>query len=341
MPRVSSNRVKQGDIAACLGITQAAVSRALKCDPRLTAEIIQKVHETAARLGYRKNLLAKSLIKGYSQIIGYYAPTMASGYYQAMLRGIQNTVRAHEHCLMLNMWSDDNVTNDDEENIRVLRDYGSDGLLVVAKTLSVWEKTIHYSLVSEGYPVVFVNTIVDIPGACCVTSNDIAGVELLLQHLLALGHRNIAMAGAQYGHDPFSRRHKAYSDFTRNQNLRSYPVLINELDPGYVMGYIRDFPEVTAFIGIHDTIALNLQTSLEGLGFRVPYHYSVCGYGNDFMHAEQFRVPLTTVEQNGEDIGRIAAASLLEIIRGRTAPGMQTLPVQLVVRASTDRPLNL
>lgn len=283
-------------------------------------------------------MLAQSLIKGYSQIIGYYAPTMASGYYQSMLRGIQNTVRAREHCLMLNMWSDDNVTNDDEENIRVLRDYGSDGLLVVAKTLSVWEKTIHYSLVREGYPVVFVNTIVDIPGACCVTSDDIAGVELLLQHLLALGHSNIAMVGAQYQHDPFSRRHKAYYDFMQERQLRIYPVLTNELDPGVVMGYIRDYPKVTAFIGIHDTIALNLQTSLEGLGFRIPDNYSICGYGNDFMHAEQFRVPLTTIEQGGENIGRIAAESLLDKIRGQEAASMQTLPVQLVVRYSTDRP---
>lgn len=335
-----NERINQQDIAKSLGITQAAVSRALKNDPRLSEDVVRKVHAAAGELGYRKNLLAQSLIRGHSQLIGFYPPTMASGYYHAMFRGIQSTLRAEHYHLLMNMWSDDNLTADDDENIRILRDYGTDGLIIVAKTLLSWEKTVHQRMVTEKYPVIFVNTLVDIPGAHCVATDDVAGGCLLMEHLFELGHRQIAMAGQQILHDPFVRRFEAYQIEMKQKCLRPFPVLETTTDVKTISEFLRQFPNVTAFLAIHDSAALELLIALESLGYRVPQDISICGFGNDFMHADQFRIPLTTIEQHGEMVGLTAATNLMMLLSRKLVPAKQLLPVTIVTRLSTTHARN-
>jgi LacI family transcriptional regulator len=97
---------------------------------------------------------------------------------------------------------------------------------------------------------------------------------------------------------------------------------------------LRAAPDTDAFFCGNDQIARGVTDTLREDGHRVPDDIAVVGYDNWDIMALASRPPLTTIDMNLGEIGRVAALRLLDAIDGRATTGVRTVPCRLVLRES-------
>jgi LacI family transcriptional regulator len=98
---------------------------------------------------------------------------------------------------------------------------------------------------------------------------------------------------------------------------------------------LRADPACDAVFCGNDQIARGVADALREGGVRVPQDVALVGYDNWEIMAEACRPPLTTVDLNLVEIGRVAAMRLLDTIAGHGVAGMETVAARLVVRESS------
>jgi LacI family transcriptional regulator len=192
-------------------------------------------------------------------------------------------------------------------------------------------------------PMVLINRRVLSHAIPAVVADDRSGVRQAVEHLAALGHERIAhVAGPQWlstGAD----RHEAFVAALRGVGLDPDPELISfgegfteEQGAVSLHGLLDAGAQFTALVAGNDLMALGCYDALAERGLSCPRDISIVGF-NDMPFADKFNPPLTTVRIPHYEMGRRAAALLLERIEADgTAPGEDiVLPVELVQRAST------
>lgn len=215
---------------------------------------------------------------------------------------------------------------------------------------------IHLSLLNEfvfsGIPVVVIDKATDCPYIHNVVSDNYEGGRLLTEHLIGLGHRNIAffttapleetssvrnrfagyLSQMQASGIPLTSNHLCYFP----HELLESDALSDELTP--FQSAIRQMYSmgVTAIIAENDRVAQFIHMACDKLGLRIPEDISLCGFDNTETSLE---FDLTTVSQDfaaiGEQISRILRAALVD----PSTPAQRiTVPVELIVRGSTDLP---
>jgi DNA-binding LacI/PurR family transcriptional regulator len=165
-----------------------------------------------------------------------------------------------------------------------------------------------------------------------------AGSALAVDHLVSLGHRNIAHLDGGVGSQAPQRR-KGYVAAMQRHGLTPWVISSEYTDIAGAKA-IRQLLEggslPTALVAANDFNAVGAISALEEAGLRVPEDMSVVGYDNTSL-AGLRHVSLTTIDQPRHEIGRLAGAALLQRVRGeRTSPIRRLLHPSLVVRATTQ-----
>lgn len=209
-----------------------------------------------------------------------------------------------------------------------------DGILVVAPQRGVIDMLAE---LSGDIPVVAVAS-----GAREVVStvaiDHYAGAAAATRHLLELGHRTVFhIAGPADGQDP-GQRLTGWRDALVAAGAEIPLPMVGDWSPdgGYELGRrLAGRNDVTAIFVASDQMALGVLSALHEAGRRVPADVSVVGF-DGCPQAEFFNPPLTTVRQNYAELGRRSLELLLtEIDVGRHAKVHETIPAELIVRAST------
>jgi DNA-binding LacI/PurR family transcriptional regulator len=142
--------------------------------------------------------------------------------------------------------------------------------------------------------------------------------------------------------DSYSARHRAaaWHATLKAAGAPVPPMLYGDWSAtsGYAAGLdLARRDDVTAVFAANDHMALGLIRALTEAGRTVPRDVSVVGFDN-VAEADYFLPPLTTVHQDFEELGRRCVTLLLDQIHGRAAPAVSTIPLRLVLRASTAPP---
>ncbi len=185
--------------------------------------------------------------------------------------------------------------------------------------------------------------------ADCVRSDDLAGGQMLTEHLLSQGHRRIGFVGDEVFAETVQQRWRGYTLALEEAEITPEPYLIALFagiqEPNFSetlkMLIAGNGDPLTALICSNDTTALLVLKYLQAQQIRVPEDMVVAGYGNllsDYMDT----IGLTTVEQPFEEIGKIAGELLIRRLTQardwkRGPPKLLALPVCLVPRASTKQ----
>ncbi len=179
--------------------------------------------------------------------------------------------------------------------------------------------------------------------AFTLRADNLGGFRQIIDHLCGLGHDRIgiiglddrlfAVAGERMaGIEAGAREH--------DLDFQSLPYVDGRFSQAEGMESIRTLvqthPELTALVALNDRLALNAMRVLRQIGLRIPQDISVVGY-DDLPQAADVVPGLTTVNQNLDSWGAIAAEMLLEIIAGGS-PASVVLETQLIVRESTAPP---
>ncbi|MBK8026977.1 MAG: GntR family transcriptional regulator [Chloroflexi bacterium] len=242
----------------------------------------------------------------------------------------------------------------DEED-RLLRQMQLDrmsGCIVWAMRPSTNDRLL--ATIGEEMPVVLIDR--PVPGVAlpCVTSNNYQGGRQAMQHLIDLGHRDVAfLARPHLDLWSVGERYRAYQDALRDAGLPSRPAILlgdeNELSSydAYIaadeaalaplVDLLRQTDRPTAIFAVNDWMAMRALRAAHMAGVRVPEDISLVGFDNLDV-SEYLMPPLTTIAQNTELMGSEAARRLLTMIEGEEIDDTLTLlPTKLVVRRSTAR----
>jgi DNA-binding LacI/PurR family transcriptional regulator len=325
------------DVAARAGVSSAAVSFAMNGRPGVGAATRERILAAAEDLGWRPSAHARALTEARARAIGLVLARPieqleVDPFFVRFLAGIERTLARSDHALVLRVTAGD---VDLEAYVRFAATGRVDGFLVCDPELSDPRFAM---LASTGLPVV----VAGHPASPCpfpfVETEHTRGVAAAVDHLIALGHRDIAFVGGFARHEHVQARLAAWRDALAAAGLAPGPVQhAAPEDPAGTAATRRVLaarPRPTAIVYGSDMTAVAGLTAARELGLAVPAELSITGF-DDSPLAALSSPPLTSVRVDYAGFGEAAAAALLAVIGGEPPPAFRPAPPELVVRGST------
>jgi LacI family transcriptional regulator, galactose operon repressor len=338
------------DVAQATGFSPATVSIVLNNAPlaRFIAPTTrQKIEQTAKRLGYRPNAMARFLRSKRSQSIGVMLFDVTDPFCTPILRGIENAMYPLGY---LPIFADaHNQAERFERYLEMLLERHVDGLIVVANWLFV---DIHVlaDLNKQETPAATIGW--EIPGnrVSSVMVDNEAGGRLALEHLYQRGHRKIAIIRGPKSLIDTAPRWRGIQKFAQSVKMELDSSLILQLPEvfdataSFEHGYrlteeLLQKKKFTALLAFDDLTALGAMRALAKAGIRVPEDCSVTGF-DDVAISALSAPSLTTVRQPLEIMGSTAVSIVMDAIKAGHenrdfAAVSQKLHPELVIRDST------
>jgi DNA-binding LacI/PurR family transcriptional regulator len=325
------------DVAAALGLSPTTISLVLNGSPGSEAippETQKKVFAAARKLNYHPNFLARALRSKRSYAVGVMGPELSDSYGALVVGGIEDTLL--ESGYMYLATSHHHIVPQITNMARLLWERSVEGLILVDTPYPI----------NTPLPIVAVSGHHDHDGITNIALDHDAAAELGVGHLVALGHRRIAVMKGQ----PFSSdtevRWLAIEAKARKYGVPIDPALIVQLEgdsPSPETGYAAALALVnrripfTALFAFNDVSAVGAIRALQDQGFQVPASVSVVGFDDTWGSA--YHIPaLTTVRQPLRRMGALAAQTLLDRIRQPEKddyPRLIEVSPELIVREST------
>jgi len=307
--------LKQVAEASNLSIT--IVSQVLNNRPcRVSKEKRKLILDTAQRLNYRPNLVAVSLVKGSTDTIGLAISDIRNSFFSSLAKGVEDECQKYSWNVILCNSNDRH--SKDMANLRMLADKGVSGIIFGMASESTPEmvKECTDFMRKEHIPYMLVDRYVETQNGGIVCVDHVNGGYQAAGHLLRLGHRRIACVTG-----PLNL-------LDSQQRLEGYVCALKEYgvpyDPGLIIEGKYTFPsgaeaadtlmdrtiEVDALFCFNDMMAIGAMQRLKERGLRIPEDISIIGYDDIFV--DQFlSVPMTTIKQPTEQLGRAAAHKII------------------------------
>jgi LacI family transcriptional regulator len=324
------------DVAAHAGVSVGTVSNVLN-RPELVSEGVKtRVRASIDLLGFVRNEAARQLRMGRSRTVGYVMLDAGNPFFTDVAHGAEDVAR--ESGLTLFMCNSHEDVERERQYLEMLQQLRVHGVLL-SPTDGAQEALA--SLRAQGTPVVLLDGVSSGEDYCSVGVDDVAGGRLSAQHLLEDGHRVVAFAG---GPLRLPRVRSAIDD--AEAPVRSLVMLetdaLNVAAGRGVGDRLLGIPRKdrpTAVICANDLIALGLLQTLTRRGVAVPDEVSIVGY-DDIEFAEAAAIPLTSVRQPREELGRTAMQLLLKETEASGTHRHEQIifTPELVVRESSSRP---
>jgi LacI family transcriptional regulator, galactose operon repressor len=331
-PRV---RARLADVAGAAGTSPPIASRILNHDPTLTvgAELRERVVTAARELGYRPSAVARSLRRAATGALGMLVPALGNPAYTQLMRGAFR--RAAERGFTVVLAEDFEEQEAGEIFARLVLEGRIDGLLIASGRP---DHPLIAQLEERPVPHVFVNR--GLPGSKRnVVMNDERAVELVLEHLVALGHARIVHLCGPPELETARRRVAAFRALAEQYRLARAEVVAGDFseDGGAeaARAALARWPDVTALFADTVTQAIGALGLAYECGIRVPDELTVVAQADTSLAA--FLAPsLTAVQMPLAELGAASVDALIEQIETGTLRdiAIQTEP-RLVPRGST------
>ncbi|MEV7804479.1 LacI family DNA-binding transcriptional regulator [Microbispora sp. NPDC088329] len=332
---VTKARATLSDVAALAGVSVGTASKALSGTGRMRPETRQRVLDAVQTLDFRPNQQAQSLQTGRSWTVGLMTTDGIGRFSIPVLLGAEDALGAGKISVLLCDTRGDLIR--EQHHLRNLMDRRVDGIIVTGRRT---DPRPPLGGVHDGVPVVYALSPSTDSGDISVVSDDVQGCRLAVDHLLATGHTRIAHVTGPAHHAAATDRARITEQFLADASLRLVTGKPHFGDWSEAWGrrvaemVLRMAPDTDAFFCGNDQIARGVTDTLRERGVPVPEQVAVIGYDNWDTMTLAARPPLTTIDSNLTEIGRVAALRLLEAIDDNPAPGVHRVPCRLVIRDS-------
>lgn len=326
------------DIAERLGISHSTVSRALSDYPKapVNADTRKRVRETARKMGYSPNLMARGVATGKSGTLGLIAYDISS--FAGQLQGfIREAHRAGYQILMglSTRRGSQDLLDDPQLQIRQMLSHGVDGLLVHTQGYPEDGERIQ-KLVRGRIPVVAFSYPIE--GVSSVVLDRKWGFYKATEHLIQLGHREIGYIGPHWNNrDLTATKGQGYFQAMKDQGLspRWVEGMGISLEDGYRLGMAlgRSSNMPTALVCRTDDTAIGVCRGLQQVGVRIPEDVAIVG-GGDNGYSAFFEPALTTQQVPHEAICQAAICLMMAQLKGQMSVRQVIVQPYLILRAS-------
>lgn len=328
------------DVAKKAGVGIGTVSRAVNNHPHVSQKTRDRVLEVIKELKYQPHAMARSLARKKSNAIAVIVPVFTGYFFLEVLKGVQQAMIQDHYDLIL--YSIDQAEKTDQFLKKTLREKRVDGVLLIS--LKITDQYARYFLDTD-FPIVLVDSFH--PELDSITVQNEQGALIATEHLLALGHRRIAMIDGQLKSSPAQDRLDGYKAALAKADIGfdTRYLIISDIVAGQdgfnrESGYramqrllaLGDERPSAVFVS-SDIQAAGAMRAIQQAGLNVPDDISVIGF-DDVEIAEY--LDLTTVRQPMYQMGELAVRQLLSRIEGNKGPRLEKhLDTQLVVRTSS------
>jgi LacI family transcriptional regulator len=333
------------EVAALAGVSKSTVSNVIREVDGVAPPTRERVLTAIERLGYRPNALARQFVAQRTTTLGVLVGDLDNPFYAEMAKLIERwAFRRGYTAMFCNIEGDDDLAVSGVEALLEQRVAGVVVLAFFGRTKAVEE------LLRQRAPVVFVGLREDWGDSVAVGDAD--GGRLATEHLIELGHRNIAYLTTPAVERRADReRHAGYRTAMRRAGLAARPAV--RWVPGdeevrlagrreALTDLLVDAHRPSAVFVSNDLGAIALQEFIDLHGLRVPEDVSLIGFDNVSL-AGLARISLTTVAQPLDELAHLGVERLVARIeggdRGRHEPArVLSVSAEVVVRKSTGPP---
>jgi LacI family transcriptional regulator len=330
-------------IARAANVSIATVSRTINRVPTVNPKIAKRVWEVIDELDYFPNTQARALVSGRSKLFGLIVSEITNPFFPELIQGFEDIAVENGYEILVSS------TNHDPKKmshcIRRMLERKVEGVAIM--TFGIEEPLLD-QLAKRKVPLVFIDVGPKRPGISLLKVDYHHGIRQGVQHLAALGHRNIAfISGPATLHSAQSRL-SAFSTSLKECGITPNPAWIVEGDHTMEGGIAcmerllaanqKKMP--TAVMCSNDMTAIGVLHKLYRAGLRVPDDLSVIGF-DDIHIAEVTIPPLTTVQMSRFDLARAAVTALRAQVENSddSVPKREyKIQTDLVVRESTSSP---
>lgn len=324
------------DVAREAGVSTASVSRVLNRAPHVSERLRASVEAAIDRLGYVPDGTARALASRRIGAIGALVPTLDNPIFGAMIDSLEHRLKRHDCRLLIATYRYD--LDDEHQALRHLIQQGLDGVVLIGRDHRPAVRTL---IEQRGLPFLSCWHAKDDPEWPCIGFDNARPARRLAEHLLAQGHRRLAVVTAPTeGNDRARARLEGFLQAAQAAGSPLPPERIVTVPYGIAEGTqafeaLRTLPHPpTAILCGNDTLAFGVMLAAQRAGVKVPGELSITGF-DDLPQARFMSPPLTTVAVPASEIGRRVADALIARIGGETPPHRQLLDAPLVLREST------
>jgi DNA-binding LacI/PurR family transcriptional regulator len=323
------------DVAREADVSRALVSLVMREQPNVSEERRRRVLEAAARLGYRPNAMARGLASRRTRTVGVLLDDLRNPFFAEIAGGVEEF--ASELGYQLLLAAGGRQARRERAALAALLEYRVDGIILVSPRMRVAD----IATAAAEAPLVIVGRQVRGVDADFVLIDEGHGAELVLTHLVSLGHERIAHVDGGTGAGGPQRR-GAYVRGMKQRRLGRHVQVISgdfteEAGVNAAEQLLGEPSLPTAIFAANDMIAAGLLGGFDRAGVEVPTEISIVGYDNIGI-AHLAHVSLTTVHQPRTEMGRLALELLLDRIDNRRPNLLRLLEPSLVIRATTSTP---
>lgn len=327
-------------IAKTANVSIATVSRAMNHVPTVNPKLAKRVWEAIDKLDYFPNTQARALVSGRSRLLGLIVSEITNPFFPELIQGFEDIAVENGYEILISS------TNYDPKRmsgcIRRMLERKVDGVAIMTFGL---EEPLFDQLEKRNVPMVFIDVGPERPGISVLKVDYHHGIRQGVQHLAALGHRNIAfISGPANLHSAHSRvvaYVQSLSECGIAADTRSIIQGDHTMEGGVIamQNILAAKTRPTAVMCSNDLTAIGVLHAVYRAGLRVPDDFSVIGF-DDIHMAEVTIPPLSTIQMSRFDLARAAVSALKAEVEGHGEGikhefGIQT---KLIVRESTGFP---
>jgi LacI family transcriptional regulator len=332
-------RMDINTVAQLAKVSIATVSRTINHNPTVNPKMAKRVWEVIGELNYLPNTQARALVSGRSRLLGLIVSEITNPFFPELIQGFEDVAVEHGYEILIGS------TNYDPERmqgcIRRMVERKAEGVAVM--TFGIEEPLLD-QLADRKIPMVFVDVGPERPGISLLRVDYHHGIRQGVQHLAALGHRDIAfVTGPLRLHSAHSRL-AAFQRAVQECGIVVDPKRIVEGDhtmEGGIAAAEKLFAAAelpTAVMCSNDMTAIGVLHKAYRAGLRAPDDLSIIGFDN--IHITQMMIPpLTTIQMSCFDLAREAVMALRAHVEQTPAPKRDyPIETKLVVRETTGFP---
>lgn len=311
------------DIARELGISKSTVSRALSGDTsNVKAATIEKILETARRMGYHRNELAVNLRKQSTHNIGIIIPEIITSFYMNFVNHVQSILRTEGYKVIISVSNES--PEQERENIQMLEQIRVDGIL-----MSVCNKDknqdLYNKVIERGIPIVFFDRTLERKQASQVRMDDNIMSFFIVEALIDQGRKHIVhIPGPSYirnGYDRLVGYREALEKhlIKYDSNYVLTPALSADEGAKVMEDFLQRHITFDAVFGFTETALLGAKTTLQKHGFRIPEDVALCCMSGTAL-STLVHPTITAVEQPVEEMAKEACRLLLAHLQDANQP---------------------
>ncbi len=328
------------DIAKQLGISASTVSRALKDHPDISDKTKTKVKALAKELKYRPNAVALSLQSSKSNVIGIIVPQIVHHFFSSVISGIEEYATDNGYNVIITQSNE--IVDKEIKNCQTLVSSRVDGI-IVSRTKHTTDFKHFQNIIDKDVPMVFFDRTCHGLKTDRIVIDDYRAAYEATEYLIKTGCKKIAHFSGPEILKISAKRMWGFRDALKKNNIPFYEELIINADnfekgKEAILQLIKENNLPDGIFTVNDMSAAGAINILKSKNIKVPENVSIIGFTNGLVSTIT-DPPLTTVEQNGFEMGKKSAEILIKRIEDENEENIpyvnEIIPTKLIIRSST------